>query len=94
MALRLAIGAERELDLLINALRSKTNVQLMEAPTLLVVDGTEAQIKVGAEVPVTTASFGDPVLGGGSLRRIKVPFVKTPVHQSLQLWGQTSKHGE
>jgi general secretion pathway protein D len=66
IATRIAIGGERQLDLFFNALRTKTDVEILEAPSLLVVDGTEAQINVGAEVPVTTASFGDPIQGGAS----------------------------
>ena len=65
-ATRIFIGAGRQLDIVVDALRTKTNVEILEAPTLLVVDGTEAQINVGAEVPVTTASFGNPLGGGGS----------------------------
>ena len=65
-ATRLFIGTDRQLDIVIDALRTKTNVEILEAPTLLVVDGTEAQINVGAEVPVTTASFGDPLRAGSS----------------------------
>ncbi len=61
---RIAIGGERQLEFIINALRRKTNVEMLEAPTLLVLDGTQAQINVGAEVPVTTASFGDPIRSG------------------------------
>ena len=61
---RIAIGGERQLEFIINALKQKTNVEMLEAPTLLVLDGTQAQINVGAEVPVTTASFGDPIRSG------------------------------
>ena len=63
---RIFIGSARQLDIVVDALRTRTNVELLEAPTLLVVDGTEAQINVGAEVPVTTASFGDPLRSGSS----------------------------
>ncbi len=65
-ATRMFIGTDRQLDIVIDALRTRTNVEILEAPTLLVVDGTEAQINVGAEVPVTTASFGDPLRAGSS----------------------------
>ncbi len=65
-ATRILIGEGRQLDILVDALRTKTNVEILEAPTLLVVDGTEAQINVGAEVPVTTASFGNPLSGSGT----------------------------
>ena len=58
------IGAQRELEGVITALRSRTNVEILEAPTLLAVDGMQARINVGAEVPVTTASYGDPITSG------------------------------
>lgn len=61
---RLFIGRNRQLGLILNALRSKTNVEILESPSLLVVDGTEAQINVGAEVPVSTTSFSDPLRSG------------------------------
>ncbi len=61
---RIAIGGARQLEFIVNALKRKTNVEMLEAPTLLVLDGTQAQINVGAEVPVTTASFGDPIRSG------------------------------
>jgi general secretion pathway protein D len=47
-------------------LRSKTNVELLEAPRILAIDGAEAQINIGAEVAVTTASFGDPLQSGNA----------------------------
>ncbi len=65
-ATRFFVGAYRQFDIVIDALRTKTNVEILESPTLLVVDGTEAQINVGAEVPVTTASFGDPLRSGSN----------------------------
>ena len=58
------IGAQRELEAAITALRSRTKVEILEAPTLLAVDGMQARINVGAEVPVTTASYGDPITSG------------------------------
>ncbi|MDA2933891.1 hypothetical protein MYX82_06060 [Acidobacteria bacterium AH-259-D05] len=66
VATRTIIGATRQLEVAINALRSKTNVELLEAPRILVIDGVQAQINVGAEVPVTTASFGDPLQAGAA----------------------------
>ena len=63
---RAFIGAERQLEGIITALRSRTNVEILEAPRLLALDGIQAQINVGAEVPVTTASFGDPLRSGTS----------------------------
>lgn len=64
LATRAFIGMERQLEALINALRSRTNVELLEAPRIMATDGMQAQINVGAEVPVTTSSFGDPLRGG------------------------------
>ena len=64
VATRTFIGRARELEAVINALRSKTDVQILEAPQLLAIDGMQAQINVGAEVPVTTSSFGDPLRAG------------------------------
>ena len=60
------IGGARQLEGIINALRARTNVEVLEAPRLLALDGMQAQINVGAEVPVTTASFGDPLRSGTS----------------------------
>ncbi|MGH9341394.1 MAG: secretin N-terminal domain-containing protein [Acidobacteriota bacterium] len=67
---RAFIGAQRQLEALITALRSRTNVEVLEAPRLLAMDGMQAQINVGAEVPVTTASFGDPLRAGDSVNFI------------------------
>ena len=58
------IGQERELVAVLNALRSKTNVEIVDAPTVMALDGTPASINVGAEVPVTTASYGNPLQSG------------------------------
>lgn len=60
----ISIGSGRELLFALNALRTETNIEILEAPSLLVMDGTQAQINVGAEVPVTTASFTDPLRSG------------------------------
>ena len=64
LATRAFIGDTRQLRAIIAALRAKTNVEILEAPRILAMDGVQAQINVGAEVPVTTASFGDPLQGG------------------------------
>ncbi|HUG43631.1 MAG TPA: secretin N-terminal domain-containing protein, partial [Acidobacteriota bacterium] len=58
---RAVLGDERELQGILNALRAETKVEIIESPRLLAMDGTPASINVGAEVPVTTASFGDPL---------------------------------
>jgi len=62
---RTMIGMSRQLELsIVDALRKKTDVEMMEAPRLLAMDGMQASFNVGAEVPVTTASFGNPVQSG------------------------------
>ncbi len=61
---RIAIGDARQLQLLFTALKEVTRVEIIEAPRILAVDGTAASINVGAEVPVTSASFGNPLQSG------------------------------
>jgi general secretion pathway protein D len=51
------VGNSREILMAINALRSKTKVRILEAPSVLALDGTQAQIVVGGEVPYRGASF-------------------------------------
>ena len=63
---RAFVGGGRQLEWLINALRTHTEVQLIEAPRLMALDGMQATINVGAEVPVTTSSFGDPLRSGSA----------------------------
>jgi len=60
------IGQARQIDAVITALRSKTNVKILQAPKILTMDGQQATLNVGAEVPVTTSSFGDPVQSGSA----------------------------
>jgi len=60
------IGSSRQLRTVITALSAKTNVRILEAPRILALDGVQAQINIGAEVPVTTASFGDPLQSGST----------------------------
>jgi general secretion pathway protein D len=45
------IGSRQELLTAIQALREKTNVKVLESPSVLAMDGTEAHITVGGEVP-------------------------------------------
>ncbi|MBI2822075.1 MAG: hypothetical protein HYX74_07600 [Acidobacteria bacterium] len=63
-ATRFIVGDSRQIEATLNALRSKTDVKVLEAPRLLAIDGQQATINIGAEVPVTTSSFGDPVVSG------------------------------
>lgn len=61
---RAMVGSEREIQAILKALRDKTNVEVLEAPRVLALDGTPASINIGAEVPVTSASWGDPIQSG------------------------------
>ncbi len=63
---RAFLGSERQITGIITALSAVTKVELLEAPRILALDGVQAQINIGAEVPVTTASFGDPLQAGSS----------------------------
>ncbi|HEY2933284.1 MAG TPA: secretin N-terminal domain-containing protein [Acidobacteriota bacterium] len=65
-ATRFIIGDSREIEAKLNALRTKTNVKVLEAPRVLAIDGQEASINIGADVPVTTSSFGDPIQTGSA----------------------------
>jgi len=58
------LGSDRQLTTIISALRAVTKVELLEAPRILALDGMQAQINIGAEIPVTTASFGNPLQAG------------------------------
>ncbi len=51
------VGNSRELLLNVEALRTKTKVRVLEAPSVLALDGTEAKIVVGAEVPYPGGSY-------------------------------------
>ncbi len=51
------VGSSREILMNLNALRAKTKVRVLEAPSVLALDGTEAHIVVGGEVPYPGGSF-------------------------------------
>jgi general secretion pathway protein D len=51
------VGNSREILLALNALRTKTKVRVLEAPSVLALDGTMARIVVGAEVPYPAGTF-------------------------------------
>jgi general secretion pathway protein D len=57
------VGDSREILMNLNALRQKTNVRILEAPSVLALDGTEARIVVGSEIPYPGTSF-TPSVGG------------------------------
>src|SRR5262249_37086972 len=63
------IGSSRELLLALDAIREKTKVRILEAPSVLALDGTEAKIVVGGEVPYPAASF--VAAAGGSTTSVQ-----------------------
>ncbi len=63
------VGKSREILLKLNALRTKTNVRILEAPSVLALDGTQASINVGSEVPYPAGSYTSSA--GGSTTSIQ-----------------------
>ena len=51
------VGNSREILLQLEALRTKTKVRILEAPSVLALDGTLARIVVGGEVPYPAGGF-------------------------------------
>ncbi len=58
------IGGSKEVKAVLNALESESKVQIMESPSILVLDGHEANINVGKEIPIATSTFTNPYLSG------------------------------
>jgi general secretion pathway protein D len=59
------IGSSRELLMTLAAVAQKTKVRVLEAPSVLALDGTMARIVVGGELPYTGASYV-PATGGAT----------------------------
>jgi len=51
------VGNSQELLTALNALRQKTNVRILEAPSVLAMDGTQANITVGSQIPYTGSLY-------------------------------------
>ncbi|HSW39443.1 MAG TPA: secretin N-terminal domain-containing protein [Acidobacteriota bacterium] len=51
------IGNTREILMALETLRAKTSVRILEAPSVLALDGTPARIHVGSEIPYPAGSF-------------------------------------
>ena len=51
------VGNSQELLTAINGLRAKTNVKILEAPSVLAMDGTQANITVGSQIPYTGSLY-------------------------------------
>jgi general secretion pathway protein D len=63
------IGKSREILLKLNALRTKTKVRILEAPSVLALDGMQASINVGTEVPYPAGSYTSSA--GGSTTSVQ-----------------------
>ena len=51
------VGNSRQILLALDTLRTKTKVKILEAPSVLALDGTPASIVVGSEIPYPAGSF-------------------------------------
>jgi general secretion pathway protein D len=51
------VGNTREILMALETLRTKTTVRILEAPSVLALDGTPARIHVGSEIPYPAGSF-------------------------------------
>ena len=58
------LGGRREVKAVLHALETESKVQVMESPSILVLDGHEANINVGKEIPIATSTFTNPYLSG------------------------------
>lgn len=60
--------------LLVNALSTNTNTNVLSTPSLITRDNEEAEIQVGQEVPFVTGNFTSGVTGGGGQGGLVNPF--------------------
>lgn len=62
------VGDSRQILLQLDALRSKTKVKILEAPSVLALDGMQASINVGSEYPYPSGSYTSSA--GGSTTNV------------------------
>jgi general secretion pathway protein D len=55
-----------DIAVILNALNSQTNANILSTPSLLTLDNQEAYITVGQNVPFITGSYGSTGVGGGN----------------------------
>ena len=60
------VGNSRQIVLKLDALRTKGNVKVLEAPSVLVLDGMQASINVGSEQPYPSGSYTSSAGGSTS----------------------------
>jgi len=76
----------REVNMIIDALESMSKVQVMESPAVLVLDGNEANINVGKEIPIATGVTSNPYLSNntdattGNLSNTQIQYRSTGVN--------------
>jgi general secretion pathway protein D len=95
------VGSSREILLNLEALRSKTKVKILEAPSILALDGTEAKIVVGAEVAYPGGTYYQSVGGTSTsvqyrdtgISLLVLPRISASGSVTLDLAGEISSPG-
>ncbi len=94
------VGNSREILLAIDTLRQKTKVRVLEAPSVLALDGTVAHIVVGSEVPYPGTNY--ITVGGTSsgvsyrdtgISLIVMPRISASGHVTLDIAQEVSSPG-
>jgi len=95
------VGSSREILLKLEALRTKTKVKILEAPSVLALDGTEAKIVVGSEVAYPGGTYYQSVGGTSTsvqyrdtgISLIVLPRISASGSVTLDLAGEVSSPG-
>jgi len=95
------VGNSREILLALSTLRTKTKVRILEAPSVLALDGTTAHIVVGSEYPYPGASYISGVGGATSsvqyrdtgISLIVMPRISASGHVTLDVAQEVSSPG-
>jgi general secretion pathway protein D len=95
------VGNARQIMAALETLRLKTKVRVLESPSVLALDGQQAQIMVGAELPYPSTSFIGAV--GGSTTSVQyrdtgisllvIPRISASGHVTLDLVQEVSAPG-
>jgi general secretion pathway protein D len=95
------VGNSREILLNLEALRTKTKVRILEAPSVLALDGTEAKIVVGSEVAYPGSTYYQSVGGTSTsvqyrdtgISLLVLPRISASGSVTLDLAGEISSPG-
>jgi general secretion pathway protein D len=95
------VGSSREILLNLEALRTKTKVKILEAPSILALDGTEAKIVVGSEVAYPGGTYYQSVGGTSTsvqyrdtgISLLVLPRISASGSVTLDLAGEVSSPG-